>query len=95
MSNNIPAFELRNFARKLVGLKVDETEAKKLGVEKDYKENEELDVNEIVELALDEDELGELYASVHKADFNKEVAKDKEKEKEEQRKITGKNGAGV
>ena len=96
MSNNIPSFELKSFARALVGNRIDEQEAKKLGVKDEYKENPELDRDEIIEIALEEDELGELYATMQKAEYDKEVAKDKEKEKEDQKKVSNSNGgAGV
>lgn len=93
---NIPSYELRSFGKALVGAKLNEHEAKKLGIEDAYKEADgKLDVDEAIELALEEDELGELYATMQQADYDKKVAKDKEKEKEDQLKVQDKNNAGV
>ena len=96
MTSFIPSYELKSFAKEYIGMNIDSYEAKKLGVEEDFEEfGEEMDVEEYIELALEEDDLGELYATMNKADLEKNTAKDKEKEKEEQNKVSGKNGAGI
>ena len=96
MSNYIPTYELRAFGKNYIGLKLDAHEAKQLGLEEEFEQyGDEMDVDDYVELALEGDELAELYATMQSADKEKYTAKDEEKEKEEQKKVSGKNGAGI
>ena len=99
MSTNINFNQLKTFITKDLKIdKLDEKDAKKLGIN----ENQFLDADTDLDETLDVDEIledSDLYAKfatlyVEKQE-EKQATKDKEQEKKEQTKVKDKNGAGV
>ena len=99
MSTNINFNQLKTFITKNLNIdKLDEKDAKKLGIS----ENKFLDADTDLDEALEVDEIladSDLYAKFAtlytEKQEEKTKAKDKEQEKKEQTQVKDKNGAGV
>lgn len=90
--------QLYQFIVRKVGTELDAREAKELGIDKEYTSAvEDLDIDELdIDEVLDNKDLYEQFATLYVEEKDKkQVAKDKETEKEEQRKVQDKNEAGV
>ena len=88
--------DLKIFIKDKVGIKMDNREAKELGLEKEFAEADvdtnELDIDDILEC----DNLVAKFAVMQQTEEEKkQEAKDKETEKEEQRKVQDKNDTGM
>ena len=98
MSTNINANVLKQFIIKTVGADLTAKEAQKLGVEKEFASaTEELDVNTLdFDDIIQDNDLYEQFATLYTTEKEQKAqAKDKEQEKEDQRAVKDKNGAGV
>jgi hypothetical protein len=90
--------QLYQFIQKKVGNTLNQKEALKLGLEKEYTEAslvlevDEIDIDDIIE----DKDLYAQFATLYVEDKEKtQSAKDEEKEKEEQNKVQEKNEAGI
>ena len=96
MATNINASLLQNFIIKNVGKDLTAKEAQKLGIEDQYNlASEELDETIIDINEFTDDLLAEFSVLYVTEQEKKAQAKDKEQEKEDQRAVKDKNGAGV
>ena len=98
MATNINANVLKQFIIKTVGADLTAREAQKLGIEKEFTNaTEELDVNTIdFDDIIQDNDLYEQFATLYTTEKEQKAqTKDKEQEKEEQRAVKDKNGAGV
>lgn len=98
MSNSINPNVLKNFIVKTIGADFTAKDAQKLGMQKEFSEateaidENELDLNDV----LQDQGLYEQFATLYNAEQDKKAgAKDKEQEKEEQKSVKNKDGAGV
>ena len=98
MSNNIDLNMLKTFVRDKVDFRMDKLEAQELGLEKEFAEaTEDIDATEleIDDILADEDLVAKFAVMQQTEENQKQEAKDKETEKEEQRKVQDKNDTGM
>ena len=98
MSNNINLNLLKRFIVDKVDTKMDQREAQKLGLEKEFAEAiDDVDVNELeIDDILEDRDLVAKFAVMQQLEENeKNETKDKDAEKEEQRKVQDKNDTGM
>lgn len=90
--------QLYQFIQNKVGNTLNQKEALKLGLEKEYNEvSLDLEVDEInIDDIIEDKDLYAQFATLYVEDKEKtQSAKDEEKEKEEQNKVQDKNEAGI
>ena len=95
MSTNINTNVLKAFVLDKIGTrKLDEKDAKKVGIDEDKFEDIDVDENDIVDIdeLLDDKDLYNKFATMLTKEEEEKAAKDKEKEKEEQSKVSGGQG---
>ena len=99
MTANINPNVLKNFIVKTIGANhLTEKQAQKVGIDSNQFEEANIDENNYLELdeIIQDSDLYEQFATLYVEEQDKKAtAKDKEQEKEEQRAIKDKNGAGV